>query len=131
MTPKVYITRINKGIPLPQYQTDGAVAFDLCAAENISILPGTSTHIHTGLIIDARGVPNAHIQVFPRSSLFKHKKLLLANSSGIIDRDYCGPQDEIQLFVFAPLTREHVLGFESLYEPIQIRKGERLAQARC
>jgi len=130
MTPKVYIARLSKTVPLPEYQTDGSVAFDLCAAEDIEILPGTSTHIHTGLIIDARDVPNVHIQVFPRSSLFKHKKLLLANSSGIIDKDYCGPQDEIQLFVFAPLTREHILNPEKLNEPIRIHKGERLAQAR-
>ena len=110
--------------------TDGAVAFDLCAAEDKEILPGMSAHIRTGLIIDCHDIENVHVQVFPRSSLFKNKGLLIANSSGIIDRDYRGAEDEIQLFVFAPLQREHILDPEKLHIPIKIFKGERLAQAR-
>jgi len=130
MVPKAYITRIDKTIPLPKYQTDGAVAFDLCSAEDMEILPGTSVHIPTGVVIDVSDIPGVHVQVLPRSSLFKAKGLLIANSSGIIDRDYCGWEDEIFLFVFAPLTREHLLNPEKLNDPIRIYRGERLAQAR-
>jgi len=130
MTPKVYITRVDKTVPLPEYQTDGSVAFDLCAAENMEILPGTTAQIPTGVVIDVSDIPGVHVQVFPRSSLFKHKRLLIANSTGIVDRDYRGSDDEIFLFVFAPLTREHILSPKKLNEPIRIHRGERLAQAR-
>jgi len=129
MTPKVFVTRIDKTTPLPRYQTDGSVAFDLCAAENMSILPGTSVHIPTGVIIDVNDIPGVHVEVLPRSSLFKKKKLILANSVGTVDRDYRGSDDEIFLFVFAPLTREHILNPEKLNDPIRIYKGERLVQA--
>jgi len=130
MTPKVYIARLDKGTPLPKYQTDGSVAFDLCAAENMEILPGTTAQIPTGVIIDVNDIPGVHVEVLPRSSLFKKKKLILANSVGTVDRDYRGSNDEIFLFVFAPLTRRHILNPKKLNEPIRVYKGERLAQAR-
>lgn len=130
LTKKVYVIRLDKSIPLPRYATDGSVAFDLCAACDMEILPGTSAHVPTGLVIDTNDIPGAHVEVLPRSSLFKKKGLLIANSVGTIDKDYCGATDEIFLFVFAPLTREHLLHPEKLNEPIRIYKGERLAQAR-
>jgi len=127
---KVFITRLDRDIPLPLYQTGESVAFDLYSAKDIKILPGTTAQIPTGVIIDVNDIPGVHVQVFPRSSLFKHKRLLIANSTGIVDRDYRGSDDEIFLFVFAPLTRGHILNPKKLHEPIQIHKGERLAQAR-
>jgi len=130
MTAKIYITRLDKDIPLPKYQTTGAVAFDLCSAKDVEILPGTSAQVPTGVIIDVSDLPGVHVEVLPRSSLFKKKKLILANSVGTVDRDYAGGEDEIFLFVFAPLTREHILNPEKLNEPIRIYRGERLAQAR-
>ncbi len=129
-TPTINIVRLSKDVPLPKYMTDGSVAFDLVSAEDKEILPGTSAHIHTGIIIDVNSIPGVHVQVFPRSSLFRQKKLLIANSTGVIDTDYASWEDEIILFVFAPITREHILSPGKMNEPICIQKGERLAQAR-
>lgn len=33
-------------------------------------------------------------EIFPRSSTFKNFKIILANSVGIVDNSYCGPEDQ-------------------------------------
>ena len=42
----------------------------------------------------------------------------MGNGIGIVDRDYCGPNDEIKIQVF-----------NIKKEPVKIEKGERIAQA--
>jgi dUTP pyrophosphatase len=53
----------------------------------------------------------------PRSSLFKKKSLILPNSPGLIDRDYCGESDEIMIQVYNMSDEEVV-----------VEKGEKIAQ---
>lgn len=55
--------------------------------------------------------------VAARSSLAKKKGLMLSNSVGVIDQDYCGPEDEV-----------HILLYNFKKEPCRITRGERLAQ---
>ena len=52
-----------------------------------------------------------------RSSLPRKKGLMIPNGVGIIDQDYCGPEDEIHIQVY---------NFTSA--PVHIERGERLAQ---
>ena len=111
----VRITPLRDDIDLPAYQTPGSAAFDLASAEIATIPPGQSTLVSTGLII---ATPPGHVLILSaRSSLFRKKGLLLANGIGIIDSDYCGPEDEIKLSLFNPGNK-----------PVSIEKGERLAQ---
>lgn len=108
------ITRV-RDVPLPEYKTGEAAAFDLCVAENAVIAPGETVHLPTGLIIQA---PAGHfLLIAPRSSTFKKKGLRLGNTIGVIDRDFCGPGDELMLVVWNP-------GKES----INVEAGERIAQ---
>ncbi|MFT4250467.1 MAG: dUTP diphosphatase [Candidatus Woesearchaeota archaeon] len=102
--------------PMPEYQTSGAVAFDLQAREETTIPARSLGLIPTGLIIET---PREHaLLVCARSSTPKKKGLLIPHGIGIIDQDYCGEQDEIQLQYYN-FTDEDVL----------IKKHERCGQA--
>lgn len=112
---KIKISRLDKSIVLPQYHTAGAVAFDLSSREDLIIAPKEIKLVPTGLVVC---VPTGYmLMLAARSSLPLKKGLMLPNSIGVIDQDYCGPEDElkIQLYNFTD-------------QPVEIKKGERLAQ---
>ena len=113
---KVKIKRIDKSLPLPEYQTGGSVAFDLYAREDISI-PGQSLAlVPTNLIIT---VPAGYMLVaVTRSSTPQRKGLLVPHGIGIIDQDYHGPEDEVLLQVY---------NFTS--DEVKVARGERIGQA--
>jgi len=111
----VQISRLDKNLPLPNYQTSGSLAFDLYSRLDLQIKPQELIRIPSNLIIK---VPQGYaLQLIPRSSLFTKKQLIFPHSIGLIDSDFCGKDDEIQLQV---LNLSNNL--------IQIKKGERLAQ---
>ena len=112
---RIRITRLRPDIELPQYATDGSAAFDLSSAESSVIPPKGTALLPTGLVIATP--PGFVLLVAPRSSLFKKKGLQLGNSIGVIDQDYCGPTDELKIFVWNPGD-----------QPVAVEKGERLAQ---
>ena len=119
MTIDVEVYRIDKSLPIPAYQTNGALAFDLYArivSREIYVYPDCNVVIPLNLIIK---VPDGYgLFLFPRSSLFKKKGLIVTNSVGVIDRDYCGEDDELMLSVYNP-TEDYC----------SIEHGERIAQA--
>lgn len=111
---KARITRV-RDVPLPEYKTSQAAGFDIAVCEGGIIPPGGTLFLPTGLVIQA---PEGHmLMISPRSSTFKKKGIRMANTIGIIDRDFCGPEDELQLFLWNPGT-----------EPITVEAGERIAQ---
>lgn len=111
---KVKIKLVDRSLPLPQYQTSGAVAFDLYSRQDLIIKPHELIRIPTNLIIE---VPSGYmLYLKDRSSLSKKKGLIA--TAGIIDQDFCGPNDEI-LFQVYNFTEDNV----------EIKKGERLGQA--
>lgn len=110
---KVKIKRIDKSLPMPAYQTSGAVAFDLYSRIDITIPPKTLERLPTNVVI---ATPKGYmLEIKDRSSTLKKKGLLV--STGYIDNDYCGDTDEILLQVYN-ITDSDVL----------VEKGERLGQ---
>jgi dUTP pyrophosphatase len=110
----VRISRIDPSLPLPAYETPGAVAFDLATRIDATILAGATMKLPTNIIIE---VPKGHVLLLiARSSLMK-RDLVLANGVGVIDEDYCGTEDEIQLAIHNVGTRR-----------AEIQSGDRLAQ---
>lgn len=106
--------RLSPDTPLPEYKTPGAVAFDIAVIEERSLQPGERALLSTGLVVS---VPKGHaLLLFSRSSNAK-KGIRLSNSVGVIDQDYCGPNDELKIAL-------HNFG----NEPYAVQKGERLAQ---
>jgi len=111
---KIFIKRIDKSLPLPEYKTSGAAAFDFPAREKTIIPPKSVGYIPLNVVIK---VPDSFVlQIFPRSSTHK-KGLLMANSVGIIDPDYCGDDDEIKA-AYYNFTDNEVI----------VEKGDRIAQ---
>lgn len=111
----VHITRIDKTLPLPQYQTSGSFAFDFIAREPINIAPKSIALIPSNVIIQCPD--NLALLVLPRSSMPRKKHLRFPHSIGLIDQDYCGPQDEIMIQV------ENMSD-----ENVSVDRGERIAQ---
>ena len=93
----VRIHRLHPSVPLPKYETAGAAGFDLSASEEVVVQPGRVALIPTGLVIE---VPAGHfLGVFARSSTPLRRGLMVGNGVGVIDEDYCGPNDEIKVQV--------------------------------
>lgn len=94
----VKIVRIDKELPLPVYETDGSVGFDLLARETTIISPKTIKLIPANVIVE---VPKGYMLVVAsRSSTPLKKNLSTPHGFGIIDHDYCGPADEIKIQVY-------------------------------
>lgn len=77
-------------------------------------MPNERYLFSTGLVVN---VPDDHVLILaPRSSNAK-KGIRLSNGIGVIDSDYCGPNDELKLSLH-----------NVTHAPIIVRKGERIAQ---
>lgn len=112
---RVKITRIDKSLPLPVYETGGSVGFDLLAREDAVIQPKSIELIPGNVIVE---VPSGYaLVVASRSSTPRKHGLTKPHGIGIIDQDYCGPEDEVKIQVF---------NFTD--EPVSIAKGTKIAQ---
>ena len=101
-------------IPLPAYQTVGAVGMDLCAAVEapLTLAPGDRALVGTGWAI---AVPEGFEgQVRPRSGLALKHGITVLNSPGTIDPDFRG---ELR-----------VLLINHGREPFVVTRGDRIAQ---
>lgn len=95
--PNVLIKRVNPDAPLPRYAHDGDAGMDLCSMEDVTLAPGETKVVGTGIAI---AIPRGYVGlVFPRSGLGT-KGLTLSNCVGVIDSGYRG---EIR----APLHNNH------------------------
>ena len=112
---RLKIKRLKHAVGLPEPATAGAAGFDLAAAADMEIPPRSIRLIGTGLVI---AVPEGYfLGVFARSSTPLKRGLMVANGVGIIDADYCGPEDEIKIQVL-----------NSTDAPVTVTRGDRLAQ---
>lgn len=111
---RVKIKRVDKSLPLPQYQTRGSVAFDMYSRVKTTIHSHKHEILPSNLIIS---VPEGYfLMVTARSSTAK-KGLILGNGVGVIDQDYNGPKDEVGILVYNNSDRS-----------VDINPGERIAQ---
>lgn len=112
---KVKIKRVDTSLPLPIYETDGSVGFDLIARESATVKAGTIELIPANIIVE---VPAGYMLVVAsRSSTPRKKGLTQPHGFGIIDHDYCGPSDEVKIQVY------NFTGSD-----VQIERGEKIAQ---
>jgi dUTP pyrophosphatase len=118
LKPSIRIYRADKSIPLPERKTGGSAGWDVYASEETLLMPGIVTLVPTGLIIETP--PGYHFRVFIRSGFAVRNNVSLVNSVGIIDADYCGPDDYLKI----AMVKHAVPGIE----PTTIAKGERIAQ---
>ncbi len=112
---KVKVKRIDQSLPLPIYETDGAVGFDLLTREETTIEPNSIKLIPGNVIVE---VPKGYALIIAsRSSTPRKHGLTKPHGIGVIDQDYCGNDDEVLI---------QVLNFTD--EPVKIEKGTKIAQ---
>lgn len=92
---EVPLLRLHPSTPEPAYATPGSVGFDLSTAEPADIEPGAIALVGTGLVIATR--PGWCLLVSLRSSTPRKFGVLQPHAIGVIDGDYCGPEDELRL----------------------------------
>ena len=90
---KILDSRLNEN--MPSYATSGSAGLDLraCINESITIKPGETTLLPTGMAIHLAN-PDYAAMILPRSGLGHKHGIVLGNLVGLIDSDYQG-----QLFV--------------------------------
>lgn len=112
---QVFLHRIDPTLPLPDYHSVGAAAFDFVTRETTVVAPKSLGLIPSNVIVQ---VPEGYaLLVLPRSSLPRKKGLICPHSIGLIDQDYHGPKDEI--FVQVQNVTD---------QPVTVERGERIAQ---
>ena len=113
----------DKEINLPVRKTKYSAGYDVEAAENCVVpafKPGIApTLIKTG--IKAYMQDDEMLCLYNRSSNPKKKGLILANSVGIVDKDYYGNPDNDGHIMFAFYNIKD--------EDVQIKKGDCIGQA--
>lgn len=110
---KLNIELRSPGAEMPEYATEGAVAFDLRTVEDGHVPAHGSHTFNTGIAV---AVPEGYgLFVFSRSGHgFKHG-LRLANCTGVIDQDYRGT-------IHVRVTNDTAM-------PFDFDAGDRIAQA--
>jgi len=111
----VSITRIDPSLPLPRYESPGAVGFDLVTRVT-TVIPAGAMGLVPGNVV-VKVPEGCALLVIPRSSLPKRKMLVCPHSIGVIDQDYCGEGDEIFIQV------QNISN-----APVTVARGERIAQ---
>lgn len=111
----VQIKRKDKEYDVPKYQTPGSVGFDFTTREDATIWPNEIVLIPANATV--RTPKGYMLMVALRSSAPRKWGVTIPQGVGIVDQDYCGPEDEIML---------QVLNFRD--KPVMIPKGTRLAQ---
>ena len=86
---KILDSRLNEN--MPAYATSGSAGLDLraCINEAITIKPGETTLIPTGMAIHLAN-PAYAAMILPRSGLGHKHGIVLGNLVGLIDSDYQG-----------------------------------------
>lgn len=97
---------------MPTYAHETDACADLYASEDVTIAPGATALIGTGI---AMAIPMGYVvHIYPRSSIGAKTALRLGNSVGVIDAGY---RDEIKLIYTNTGS-----------EPYTVHVGDRLAQ---
>ena len=113
----------DKGINLPRRKTKYSAGYDVEVAEDV-IIPSFKKGMKPTLVktgIKAYMQDNEYLMLVNRSSNPGKKGLVLANSVGIVDKDYYGNENNDGHIMFAFYNIKD--------EDIEIKKVERIGQA--
>lgn len=112
MTHTVRVKKLRENAVLPSYGSDYAAGADLYACNAVTVEPGATEFVQTGLALE---VPAGYAGlVYARSGLACKKGLAPANKVGVIDADYRG---EVMVALYNHSS-----------QAVEIEPGERVAQ---
>ncbi len=88
MKASVRFQRLDPRAVAPTYGTAAAAGADLYALDALTLAPGETALVHTGLALE---IPEGYVGlIFARSGLATKRGLAPANKVGVIDADYRG-----------------------------------------
>ena len=111
---KIQIKRLEPGVKMPNYKTEGSSGMDLMAflKDPVTIKPKSSELISTGISV---AIPeDTEIQIRPRSGLAAKSNISVLNTPGTIDSDYRG---ELKIILYNHGADDFV-----------VNNGDRIAQ---
>src|SRR5690606_13206659 len=111
---KVTIKRFDTSLPVPEYKTADAAAFDLYAREETVIPPPQVVLVPLNIAVQ---LPKDHWALMSARSSLHKRGLMMANGIGVGDYDYRGDDDEY-----------HAALFNFTQKPVTVERGERLVQ---
>lgn len=115
------IKRLDKDLPLPKYESDGAAGIDVYASHDCKISTLEPTMVSTGIAVACDF--GYEVQVRPRSGLAAKHGVTVVNSPGTIDCDYRG---EVKVILqLLGIRHDHPLSTE---RTLEIKRGDRIAQ---
>ena len=106
------IKKLNENATVPTYGSVSAAGADLYSCETVTVAPGETVLVHTGI---AMAIPDGYVGlIYARSGLATKRGLAPANKVGVVDADYRG---EVMVALHNHGTVEQT-----------IEAGERIAQ---
>jgi dUTP pyrophosphatase len=111
---KVLVKRIDTSLPLPEYKTPGAAAFDLYVREETTIPAKQVVLVPLNIVLQ---LPENHWALLSARSSLHKLGLMLANGIGVGDYDYRGDGDEYKAALWNYTDA-----------PVVLPKGERVVQ---
>ena len=113
--PVIRFRRTTPDAIVPSYAHEGDAGMDLCATRDVTLRPGESAMVGSGIAIQ---LPRGFAGFVHARSGLGSKGLVIKHSTGVIDSGY---RDEIKLVLFNnnPITSDHTFN---------IKKGDRVAQ---
>jgi dUTP pyrophosphatase len=123
-------TVLNDCTELPKYAHDGDAGLDLCAAEDVTLLPGEWKMVGSGV---SMAIPKGFVGlVMPRSGM-GCKGLVLKNTLGVIDSTYRGEikmplLNNRPMFIPYQTENDELIPKYNFGGAIHISKGTRVAQ---
>ena len=82
------IKKLNENATVPTYGSVSAAGADLYSCETVTVAPGETVLVHTGI---AMSIPDGYVGlIYARSGLATKRGLAPANKVGVIDSDYRG-----------------------------------------
>lgn len=124
------VKRLDKDMPMPSYAKKGDAGFDLRATKDVTIYPGETVMVGTGLAFEIPDGWNGEVRA--RSGMASKKRLAPINEPGTVDAGYRG-EVMVPLHNYAPtvkvdwwdedyVTRPNIDGIQ------YVKRGERIAQ---
>lgn len=97
----------------PFYASPASAGFDLKAAVDLIIAPGTTVLVPTGLKM---AIPEGYeLEIRPRSGLSLRSRLRLANMPGTIDSDY---RDEVKILAYNSFSQAEIPALIAAHSPL-------------
>ena len=116
------VEKAYENIKIPIRKTKYSAGYDICTPIAISIPAGQRRVIPTGIkaVFEEDEMETWHLQMYVRSSVGIKDGVVLTNSTGIIDPDYCRAANDGDMMLALLNTSDKL---------VQYKAGDRICQA--